>query len=136
MFWPLDHGFSLPGRTIYSEQDILGDRLVRRRRQAKPSEHLISEMSSLSLGDIVVHADHGIGRYDGLETLEIGGAPHDCLRLVYAGDDKLFLPVENLDLLSRYGRRNPAPSWTAGQRQLAGTARAGSRTASRRWRTS
>ncbi len=100
---PLEHGFTLPGRTIYSEQDILGDRLVRRRRQAKPSEHLISEMSSLSLGDIVVHADHGIGRYDGLETLEIGGAPHDCLRLVYAGDDKLFLPVENLDLLSRYG---------------------------------
>ncbi|MBO6784232.1 MAG: transcription-repair coupling factor, partial [Alphaproteobacteria bacterium] len=80
-----------------------GDRLVRRRRAARPSEHLISEMSSLSLGDIVVHADHGIARYDGLETLEIGGAPHDCLRLIYAGDDKLFLPVENLDLLSRYG---------------------------------
>jgi len=100
---PLDSGFSVPGRTIYSEQDILGDRLVRRRRPTKPSEHLISEMSSLSLDDIVVHADHGIGRYDGLETLEIGGAPHDCLRLVYAGDDKLFLPVENLDLLSRYG---------------------------------
>jgi transcription-repair coupling factor (superfamily II helicase) len=100
---PVDNGFSVPGRTIYSEQDILGDRLVRRRRATKPSEHLISEMSSLSVDDIVVHADHGIGRYDGLETLEIGGAPHDCLRLVYAGDDKLFLPVENLDLLSRYG---------------------------------
>jgi transcription-repair coupling factor (superfamily II helicase) len=100
---PMDSGFSVPGRTIYSEQDILGDRLVRRRRPTKPSEHLISEMSSLAVDDIVVHADHGIGRYNGLETLEIGGAPHDCLRLVYAGDDKLFLPVENLDLLSRYG---------------------------------
>ncbi len=99
----LDNGFSVPGRTIYTEQDILGDRLVRRRRAARPSEHLISEMSSLSVGDIVVHADHGIARYDGLETLEIGGAPHDCLRLIYAGEDKLFLPVENLDLLSRYG---------------------------------
>ncbi len=99
----LDNGFTVPGRTIYTEQDILGDRLVRRRRPARASEHLISEMSSLSLGDIVVHSDHGIARYDGLETLEIGGAPHDCLRLLYAGDDKLFLPVENLDLLSRYG---------------------------------
>ncbi len=99
----LENGFVVPGRTIYTEQDILGDRLVRRRRPARASEHLISEMSSLSLGDIVVHADHGIARYDGLETLEIGGAPHDCLRLLYAGDDKLFLPVENLELLSRYG---------------------------------
>ncbi len=99
----LDNGFAVPGLTVYSEQDILGDRLVRRRRRSKPAEQLISEMSSLSLGDIVVHNDHGIARYDGLETLEIGGAPHDCLRLIYAGDDKLFLPVENLDLLSRYG---------------------------------
>jgi transcription-repair coupling factor (superfamily II helicase) len=99
----IDNGFTVPGLTVYSEADILGDRLVRRRRPARPSEHLISEMSSLSLGDIVVHTDHGIARYDGLETLEIGGAPHDCLRLIYAGDDKLFLPVENLDLLSRYG---------------------------------
>lgn len=99
----LDNGFTFPGRTIYTEQDILGDRLVRKRRATRPSEHLISEMSSLTLGDIVVHAEHGIARYDGLETLEIGGAPHDCLRLIYAGDDKLFLPVENLELLSRYG---------------------------------
>jgi transcription-repair coupling factor (superfamily II helicase) len=99
----LDNGFSVPGRTFYTEQDILGDRLVRKRRPARASEHLIAEMSSLTLGDIVVHAEHGIARYDGLETLEIGGAPHDCLRLIYAGDDKLFLPVENLDLLSRYG---------------------------------
>jgi len=99
----LDNGFSVPGRTFYTEQDILGDRLVRKRRPARASEHLISEMSSLTLGDIIVHAEHGIARYDGLETLEIGGAPHDCLRLIYAGDDKLFLPVENLELLSRYG---------------------------------
>ena len=100
---PMDHGFSMPGRTFYTEQDILGDRLVRKRRPARASEHLIAEMASLTLGDIIVHADHGIARYDGLETLEIGGAPHDCLRLIYAGDDKLFLPVENLDLLSRFG---------------------------------
>ncbi len=99
----IDNGFFVPGRTFYTEQDILGDRLVRKRRPARASEHLIAEMSSLTLGDIVVHSEHGIARYDGLKTLEIGGAPHDCLRLIYAGDDKLFLPVENLELLSRYG---------------------------------
>ena len=54
-------------------------------------------------GDPVVHAEHGIGRFEGLVTLEIGGAPHDCLKLVYHGGDKLFVPVENLDVLSRYG---------------------------------
>ncbi|TIO99285.1 MAG: DEAD/DEAH box helicase, partial [Mesorhizobium sp.] len=63
----------------------------------------IAEASSLSSGDIVVHADHGIGRFIGLRTIEAVGAPHDCLEIHYAGDDRLFLPVENIELLSRYG---------------------------------
>jgi transcription-repair coupling factor (superfamily II helicase) len=100
---PLDHGFAIDGLAVYTEQDILGDRMVRRSRRSRRADDFIAEVSSLSLGDHVVHADHGIGRYDGLVTLEIGGAPHDCLRLLYAGDDKLFLPVENLEVLSRYG---------------------------------
>ena len=54
-------------------------------------------------GDLVVHADHGIGRYEGLETLAVGGAPHDCLRIVYAQGDKLYLPVENIEMISRFG---------------------------------
>jgi transcription-repair coupling factor (superfamily II helicase) len=100
---PLDRGFAVDGLTVYTEQDILGDRLVRRQRRSRRADEFIAEISALSPGDYVVHTDHGIARYDGLATLEIGGAPHDCLRLLYAGDDKLFLPVENLDLLSRYG---------------------------------
>ena len=99
----LDTGFSAGGLTVYTEQDILGDRLVRRARRARRAENFIAEVASLSDGDLVVHVDHGIGRYDGLATLEIGGAPHDCLRLLYANNDKLFLPVENLELLSRFG---------------------------------
>jgi transcription-repair coupling factor (superfamily II helicase) len=55
-----------------------------------------------------VHQDHGIGRYDGLVTLQVNGAPHDCLRLLYDGDDKLFLPVENIEMLSRYGTEGGA----------------------------
>ncbi|MEK9660916.1 MAG: CarD family transcriptional regulator, partial [Alphaproteobacteria bacterium] len=100
---PLDNGFSIDRLSVYTEQDILGDRMVRRSRRSRRADDFIAEVSSLSLGDHVVHAEHGIGRYDGLVTLEIGGAPHDCLRILYAGDDKLFLPVENLEVLSRYG---------------------------------
>ena len=99
----LDTGFSIKPLTIYSEKDILGDRLVRKARRTRRAENFIKEIGSLTKGDYVVHVDHGIGRFGGLETLKIGGAPHDCLRLLYANDDKLFLPVENLELLSRYG---------------------------------
>ena len=60
-------------------------------------------MSALNTGDLVVHVDHGIARYDGLHTLDVSGAAHDCLQLTYSGGDKLFLPVENIELISRYG---------------------------------
>jgi transcription-repair coupling factor (superfamily II helicase) len=101
---PMEHGFAAPGLTVVAEQDILGDRLNRRqrRRRVKPEEFL-ADTSELSQGDLVVHADHGIGRYDGLVTLDVDHAPHDCLRLLYDGDDRLLLPVENIELLSRYG---------------------------------
>ncbi|MEL6379876.1 MAG: transcription-repair coupling factor [Pseudomonadota bacterium] len=98
----LETGFEVPGLVFISEQDILGDRLVRKTRR-KRADNFLTEAASLSVSDLVVHVEHGIGRYDGLETLEVQGAPHDCLLLVYAGGDKLYLPVENIDLLSRYG---------------------------------
>ncbi len=100
---PLEHGILDGGVAIVTEQDILGERLVRRARKRRRTDAFITELSSLQPGDLVVHEDHGIGRYDGLETLTAGGAPHDCLRLLYAGGDKLYLPVENIELLSRYG---------------------------------
>ncbi|HET7680097.1 MAG TPA: transcription-repair coupling factor [Xanthobacteraceae bacterium] len=99
----LESGFETADVAIISEQDILGDRLVRPRRAARRAENFISEVTSLSAGDLVVHVDHGIGRFVGLRPIEVGGAPHDCLELHYAGGDKLFLPVENIELLSRYG---------------------------------
>ncbi|WP_411818179.1 transcription-repair coupling factor [Hyphococcus sp. DH-69] len=97
----LEAGFETPDAAFISEQDILGDRLVRRGRK-KRAENFLSEASSLNLGDLVVHVEHGIGRYQGLQTLEVQGAPHDCLHLEYASG-KLFLPVENIELLSRFG---------------------------------
>ena len=99
---PLEHGFEAHGIAVIGEQDILGDRLVRKVRKPKASDAL-TEASSLTVGDIVVHADHGIGRFVGLSTIEAAGEPHDCLELHYQGNDKLYLPVENIELLTRYG---------------------------------
>lgn len=99
---PIEAGFETDKYIVLAEQDILGDRLVRRTRKRKDKD-FIAEASSLAEGDVVVHVDHGIGRFIGLKTIEAAGAPHDCLELRYAGDDKLFLPVENIELLSRYG---------------------------------
>ncbi|MGY4359436.1 transcription-repair coupling factor (superfamily II helicase) [Bradyrhizobium sp. i1.7.7] len=99
----LEAGFETDEIALISEQDILGDRLVRPRKASRKLDNFISEVTSLTAGDIVVHADHGIGRFIGLQTLDVAGAPHDCLELHYAADAKLFLPVENIELLSRYG---------------------------------
>ncbi|MFL6764932.1 MAG: transcription-repair coupling factor [Sphingomicrobium sp.] len=100
---PLDHGFTTPDLAVLTEQDMLGDRLVRRRRRRKAADAFLAELATLSPGDLVVHADHGIGRYEGLTQIKVGGAPHDCVALEYARGNKLYLPVENIELLSRYG---------------------------------
>jgi len=99
----LESGFETADTAVIGEQDILGDRLVRPRRAARRPENFIAEVTSLTAGDLVVHVDHGIGRFVGLRAIEAAGAPHDCLEIHYAGGDKLFLPVENIELLSRYG---------------------------------
>ncbi len=99
----LESGFATADVALITEQDILGERLVRTRRQSKRADNFIAEVTSLAAGDLVVHVDHGIGRFIGLRAIEAAGAPHDCLEIHYAGGDKLFLPVENIELLSRYG---------------------------------
>ncbi|MSO77556.1 MAG: transcription-repair coupling factor [Alphaproteobacteria bacterium] len=99
----LEHGFTAPDLVLITEQDILGERLVRRPKSRRGAERFLSEVSDLAEGDLVVHLDHGIGRYEGLNAITVDGAPHDCLKVVYAGDDRLFVPVENIEVLSRYG---------------------------------
>ncbi|WP_137786255.1 transcription-repair coupling factor [Sphingomonas sp. 3P27F8] len=100
---PLDHGFTAPGVAVLTEQDMLGDRLIRRHRRRKSADAFLAELATLTPGDLVVHVDHGIGRYEGLTSIPVGKAPHDCVALTYAGGDKLYVPVENLEVLSRYG---------------------------------
>ncbi|MBX3593096.1 transcription-repair coupling factor [Sphingomonas sp.] len=100
---PLDHGFTAPDVALLTEQDMLGDRLVRRNRRKKSTDAFLAELATLSPGDLVVHIEHGIGRYEGLTQIPVQKAPHDCVALTYAGGDKLYVPVENLEVLSRYG---------------------------------
>lgn len=101
--WGMEAGFEVGDFAFISEQDILGDRLVRTRRKTKRPQDFLTEVAALTPGDLVVHVEHGIGRFVGLKTIEAAGAPHDCLEIHYAGGDRLFLPVENIELLTRYG---------------------------------
>ena len=100
---PLETGFANDELDLVTEQDILGDRLVRRKKRRKGADAFLAELSALTPGDLVVHMDHGIGRYIGLQSIPVGKSPHDCVALEYAGGDKLYVPVENIDVLSRYG---------------------------------
>ena len=99
----LEQGFEAPELAVIGEQDILGDRLMRQSKRKRRAQDVLAEAAALTAGDLVVHIDHGVGRFVGLKTIEAAGAPHDCLEIHYAGGDRLFLPVENLELLSRYG---------------------------------
>jgi transcription-repair coupling factor (superfamily II helicase) len=99
----LESGFEAPDLAVIGEQDILGDRLIHGRKKVRRAQDFIAEVGALTAGDLVVHVDHGVGRFYGLTPVEAAGTPHDCLEIHYAGGDKLFLPVENIELLSRYG---------------------------------
>lgn len=105
--WALEQGFEAPwdkGRlTVISEQDVLGDRLIRSPKKRRKADNFLTETQSLTPGDLVVHVDHGIGRYQGLEVITAAGAAHECIWLEYAENAKLYLPVENIELLSKYG---------------------------------
>ncbi|PIR32351.1 MAG: hypothetical protein COV36_04535, partial [Alphaproteobacteria bacterium CG11_big_fil_rev_8_21_14_0_20_44_7] len=100
---PLESGFETKDFTFISEQDIFGDRFIRSVKKKKRSENFLEEANSIDMGELVVHDEHGIGKFAGLETLEVAGLRHDMVKLLYDGDDKLFVPVENIDVISRYG---------------------------------
>ncbi|WP_265500506.1 transcription-repair coupling factor [Paracoccus beibuensis] len=106
--WPLNEGFVAEGAAlghiaVISEQDVLGDRLIRGAKKRRKADNFLKDTQTLSPGDLVVHVEHGIGRYTGIETIMAMKVPHDCVALEYAGGDRLYLPVENIELLSRYG---------------------------------
>ncbi len=106
----IERGFLTDRLAVVAEQDLLGSRIARPPKRRRRADQFIADATEIAEGDLVVHQDHGIGRYDGLETVTVNEAPHDCLRLLYDGGDKLFLPVENIDLLSRFGQETDGVS--------------------------
>lgn len=101
---PIEQGFRIQNLILISEQDVLGEKIARASAsRIKKVENFLSEAASLEAGEFVVHKDHGIGQFEGLETLYVSGIPHDCLRILYEGGDKLYIPVENIEVISRYG---------------------------------
>ncbi|WP_151717522.1 transcription-repair coupling factor [Gemmobacter serpentinus] len=108
--WALEEGFTAPGLAVISEQDVLGERMLGKARRKKKAANFLQDLGTLTPGDLVVHVEHGVGRFIGLETIRVPepprnrpGPPHEYVHLVYAEDAKLYLPVENIELLSRYG---------------------------------
>ncbi|MEO1489015.1 MAG: transcription-repair coupling factor [Pseudomonadota bacterium] len=108
MVLPLDTGFANETLELVTEQDVLGDRLVRRKKKRKDADAFLAELQALARGDLVVHVEHGIGKYLGLDPITVGKSQHDCVALEYHGGDKLFIPVENIDVLTRYGSSEEA----------------------------
>ncbi len=106
----IERGFIMDRLALAAEQDLLGQRIARPPKRRKRADQFIADATEIAAGDLVVHQDHGIGRYDGLETVTVNAAAHDCLRIIYDGGDKLFLPVENIDLLSRFGQEGDGVS--------------------------
>lgn len=100
---PLEKGFRTPTLLTITEEDLLGHRLARPQRRATRPDLFIAEATALNRGDLLVHQEHGVGRFVDLKTIDVGQAPHDCVCVEYAGGDKLFIPVESLEILSRFG---------------------------------
>lgn len=98
----LEHGFSNAEFAVVTEQDLLGERIIRK-KATKSLESLMKDINNLQIGEYIVHQKHGIGLFDGLETINVMDIEHDCIKILYEGNDVLYIPVENLDLLTRYG---------------------------------
>ncbi len=105
---PFTNGFYDSAIRIITETDMFGERMMQTRRSVK-KKNFITSIDSLNIGDLVVHRTHGIGQFAGLTAIKTGNMTHDCIELVYAGGDKLFVPVENADVLSKYGSQNATP---------------------------
>ncbi|MEK6734501.1 MAG: transcription-repair coupling factor, partial [Pseudomonadota bacterium] len=99
---PIEHGFSFDNFAIVSEQDLLGEKIARKKSD-KNLANLLGEINNIQIGEYVVHKQHGIALFSGLETIKAVGVDKDCIKLTYSGGDILYIPVENLDLLTRFG---------------------------------
>ena len=96
-------GFICNSHIIASDVEIIGQRRYSVKSSKAKLKNIFKEIESFYEGDLVVHIDHGIGRYEGIEPVIVDQVQHDCLKIIYAKGDRLFIPVENINLLKRYG---------------------------------
>ncbi|MEM7617082.1 MAG: transcription-repair coupling factor, partial [Pseudomonadota bacterium] len=100
----IKQGFIIDNLVFISEQDIFGERYLTQTKAKKiQAQNIINNASNLHEGELIVHREHGIGRFVKLETLTVQDKLHDFIMLIYANDDKLYVPIENMDMISRYG---------------------------------
>jgi len=109
---PIEEGPLLeePNLAIIAESQLLGERVRQERRRksrVRDSEQAVRNLTELHIGAPVVHEEHGVGRYLGLQTIDVGGMPAEFLTLEYARGDKLYVPVHALELISRYSGASP-----------------------------
>lgn len=99
---PIEHSYSCPEYVFITETSIFGQSMQSIRKKTNRAKHL-NELSSFSIGELVVHNEYGIGRFCGLETVSLSSTKHDCIKIEYASNNKLFIPVENINLITKYG---------------------------------
>lgn len=116
---PFESGFATDDWLVITETDILGERMQRAASHPNRPARIATDIETFHAGDLLVHEQHGIGRFLGLVSLDLGGALHDCLSLEYDRGDKLFVPVENADVVSRYGESETAALDRLGSPQFA-----------------
>ena len=102
--WNFEQVFKTYTITVISGQDVLGERLIRHSSKRKKAENFLTDATSLTSGDLVVHVDHGVGKFHNLEVISAAGARHECFVLEYAENSRLYLPVETIELLSKSGQ--------------------------------
>ena len=100
----LPNGFFLEKTIFISEQDIFGEKFYRSRKVE--NKNFLKDLSSINPGDLIIHVDHGLGKFVNLTNLKIENSYHECLMLEYKNNDRLYLPVENLEMLSKYNSDN------------------------------
>jgi transcription-repair coupling factor (superfamily II helicase) len=103
---PLGNGFYSSDIMIIGESALLGEK-ISRQSSRKSADRILSESITLQPGELVVHRYHGIGKFDGLHTMSTENIKNDFLKIIYAGSDTLFVPVEDISLITRYGADNP-----------------------------
>ncbi len=104
---PINLGFYSNDLVFIGEQSLFGEKIYRQKNTVKNSQRLLEESLAINIGELVVHRNHGIGKFDGIHTITAGGIKNDFLKIIYNNGDSLFVPVEDINLITRYGSDNP-----------------------------